>query len=55
MKWYWWVLIAIVIAIIVGVMVRNNKKNQEALALIASNTANDGPSIFNPFELEPRT
>lgn len=49
MKWYYWVLILIVIAIIITLVVRNNKMKQNALNQIAANTT--PPKTFNPFDL----
>lgn len=49
MKWYYWVLILVVIAIIITLVVRSNKAKQAALDQIALNT--DQPKSFNPFDL----
>ncbi len=52
MKWYIWVIIAVVILVIVGLVVKSN--NDKAKALAAASTITE-PRTFNPYEITPRS
>lgn len=52
MKWYYWVLIAIAILVIIALVVKNNNKDK----LIAVNSVPNSPiNTFDPYVITPIT
>ena len=54
MKWYYWVLIAIILTVVTVLIIRRNKMQADALAQIAANTT-PAANTFDPFTITPIT
>lgn len=54
MKWYYWILIAIILTVVTVLIIRRNKMQADTLAQIAANTPQP-KNTFDPFNLTPIT